>query len=249
MDHKEKRILLGLTTTSGSDWRGKTDEITQLGLKEIALFPTALDRRGRDELYGLLEKTGLESIPHVHLRGDMTRDEFEYLESTYGTKAFNTHPAADGRGYPFVEDSPDRHMVFVENTVCVPTEAELDRHGGLCIDFSHWEIAKNLGNVNYAGFDRTARRYRIGCCHVSAFPSRIRTNPAAILSAKLHYLRELSDLDYMAGYTEYVPDIVSIELENSFSEQVVVKDYLERMLNASDRLDRRSDAVSQDTAP
>jgi hypothetical protein len=248
MDHKEKQVLLGLTTTSGSDWRGKTDEIKQLDLREVALFPTGLDRRGRDELYSRLEKTDIKSIPHAHLRGDMTRDEFEYLRSTYGTRVFNTHPAADGRGYPFVDGSADRNMVFVENTLSVPTIAELDQHGGLCIDFSHWEIARNLGNVHYAGFDRTARKYRIGCCHVSAFPLRIRNDTPAILSSKLHYLRDLTDLDYMADYVEYVPDIVSIELENPFSEQIVVRDYLERMLNAPGRLDRAG-TVPRDTAP
>lgn len=240
MNHKEKRILLGLTTTSGSDWREKTDEIREFDLKEIALFPTGIDRRGRDELYRRLEKTSIESIPHVHLRGDMTRDEIEYLKGTYGTRAFNIHPAADGRGYPFVGDSADRDMVFVENTLCVPASAEIDRHGGLCIDFSHWEVAKNLGNTSYSGFDETAKRHPVGCCHVSAFPLGIRSSPSAILSSNLHYLRDLSDLDYVAGYVAYMPDIVSIELENPFSEQIVARDYLERMVNGagSSRKDR-----------
>ena len=232
MDHKERRVLLGLTTTSGSNWREKTDEIGQFDVKEIALFPTGLDRRGRDELYRRLEKTNIESIPHVHLRGDMTRDECEYLKSTYATRAFNIHPAADGRGYPFAEGSVDRTMIFVENTSCVPTRAELDQYGGLCIDFSHWECAKSLENRRYQGFDQTARGYRIGCCHVSAFPLRMRNEPAAISSSNLHYLQDLSDLDYMAGYAEYVPDIISIELENPFREQILIKEHLERVLKA-----------------
>jgi hypothetical protein len=248
MDYREKKILPGLTTTPGSDWREKTDEIGQLGLKEIALFPTGLDRGERDELYSRLERTGIASIPHVHLRGDMARDEIEYLGSTYGTRVFNIHPAADGRGYPFVNDCAALHMVFVENTVCVPADAELDLYGGLCIDFSHWEIAKSLGNVHYHGFERTARKYRTGCCHVSAFPARLKNDPSAVRSSNLHYLRDLSDLDYMAGYVEYVPDIVSIELENPFREQVIVRDYLARILSAPGRPDRREAAASQDTA-
>ena len=152
MDHKERRILLGLTTTSGSDWREKTEEIGQFDVREIALFPTGLDRRARDELYRRLERTNIESVPHVHLRGDMAGDEWKYLKSTYGAEVFNIHPAADAHGYPFAEGPADRTMIFVENTTCVPTAAELDRHGGLCIDFSHWECAKRLGNRQYLGF-------------------------------------------------------------------------------------------------
>lgn len=219
-----------------------TDEIGQFDVKEIALFPTGLDRRGRDELYSLLERTNIESIPHVHLRGDMTWDECEYLKNRYGTRAFNVHPAADGYGYPLVEDAPDRAMIFFENTASVPTRAELDRYGGLCIDFSHWECAKILKNKRYLGFDQTAREYHIGCCHVSAFPLRMRNEPAAISSSNLHYLPDLGDLDYMAGYAEYVPDIISIELENPFREQILIKEYLERMLKAPG-LSRETGAV------
>ena len=55
-----KKILLGLTTTPGSDWRKKVSEIDKLGLKELALFPTCLNEQERKELYGLLEKTKLK---------------------------------------------------------------------------------------------------------------------------------------------------------------------------------------------
>jgi hypothetical protein len=231
VNHKEKRVLIGLTTTAGSDWKEKTDEIRQFGMKELALFPTGLDRRGRDELYRRLEEAKVESIPHVHLRGDMIVDELRYLKSTYGTRAFNVHPAADRYGYPIVEDPADRGMIFFENTKCLPTGAELDTHGGLCIDFSHWECAKSIGNTGYSGFEKTVRKYRTGCCHVSAFPLRMRSEPSALISSNLHYLQDLRDLDYMADYVEYLPDLISIELENPFRDQLIVKNYLERMLS------------------
>ena len=58
-----KKILLGLTTiTPGGEWRNKIKEIDELGLKEIALFPTCLKIDERKELYQLLEKTKLKKI-------------------------------------------------------------------------------------------------------------------------------------------------------------------------------------------
>ena len=42
-----QKILLGLTTTKGSDWRGKVKEIDKLGLKEIA--EAILKRLGKND--------------------------------------------------------------------------------------------------------------------------------------------------------------------------------------------------------
>ncbi|MDZ4384981.1 MAG: hypothetical protein U0944_01030, partial [Candidatus Moranbacteria bacterium] len=85
----ERQILLGLTTTLGSDWRMKAEEIDRLGIKELALFLTCLGSEDRRELYGLLENTSLESIPHVHLRDDMELWELDYLVEKYHTQVFN----------------------------------------------------------------------------------------------------------------------------------------------------------------
>jgi len=57
----EKKILLGLTTTPKSDWREKVREIEKFRIKEIALFPTMLEMKGRKKLYGLLERTNLRA--------------------------------------------------------------------------------------------------------------------------------------------------------------------------------------------
>ena len=64
-------ILPTITTTWGSNWRVKIKEINEIGLKEIALFPTCLPKEKRKELYRLLEDSNIESIPLVHIRSDM----------------------------------------------------------------------------------------------------------------------------------------------------------------------------------
>jgi len=40
----KRNILLGLTTTPRSDWRGKVEEIKKFKIKELALFPTFLKK-------------------------------------------------------------------------------------------------------------------------------------------------------------------------------------------------------------
>lgn len=37
-------------------------------------------------------------------------------------------------------------------------------------------------------------------------------------------------MDYVKKYKKYLSDIISIELENSFKEQLKVKQYLEKIL-------------------
>ncbi|MDD5464316.1 MAG: hypothetical protein PHP62_04145, partial [Candidatus Moranbacteria bacterium] len=66
-------ILLGLTTTPKSDWRGKVEEMKKFGIKQIALFPTFLKIDDRKELYKLLEDIDGLEIPHVHLRDDFKK--------------------------------------------------------------------------------------------------------------------------------------------------------------------------------
>lgn len=55
-----KKILLGLTTIT--DWKSKVKEICDYGIEEIALFPTMLNKKERQELYKMLENPIREQI-------------------------------------------------------------------------------------------------------------------------------------------------------------------------------------------
>ena len=71
---------------------------------------------------------------------------------------------------------------------------------------------------------------KIGCCHVSA----VKTNKWNPFNWKYgydrHTLSNLKELNYMVSYKQYLPQYVSIELENSFERQLEVKAYLEKLL-------------------
>jgi hypothetical protein len=225
-----KKILLGLTTTLDSDWRGKIKEIDKLNLKEIALFPTFLKPAERRELYELLEKTGLESIPHVHLRGeDMPTSELDYFVEKYHTKVFNIHSP---REFPVNYDySKYKQILYLENTGFIPNENEINSLGnGLCVDFSHWSGAKKANQPIYEGFEKMVEKFTIGCGHISAVLDKLTYYPNGWASYDSHTFKSLSEFDYIKNYLKYIPDTISIELENSFEEQLKVKEYLEKII-------------------
>lgn len=235
MENKHE-ILLGLTTTPGSDWRGKVAEIKKFGITKIALFPTFIESNDRKELYGLLEQITELSIPHVHLRSDMELDEVTYLSERFGVEVFNKHSAKGKYTYP---DSYKyfNNQLYIENTYFNPDPQELVSLGGLCIDYSHWEMFSLQPDVTYHEVaketEKLAKSYNIGCCHVSAIQdTKIKNDHFPdFYNYSVHYMTELSQLDYMEKYKCFLPCYVSLELENSFKEQLEAKAYLEKILN------------------
>lgn len=221
---KNKKILLGLTTTIGSDWKKKIREINEFKIEEVALFLTGIDKEKRQELYSLLEKSCLKSAPHVHLRDDMGADEIRYLREKYNTQLFNIHPIGQAKfRYNYNELKDYMDMIYIENTVLLPTQKELDECGGLCVDFSHWENRKN--RKEYQGLGELARKNKIGCCHVSGIWSLWGFFPR-----DMHFAKAKSNFNYLKKYESYLPDFISLELENDFKEQLEFKRYIENML-------------------
>jgi hypothetical protein len=222
-----KKILLGLTTTPNSDWKEKIKEIDKLDLKEIALFPTFLKTDGRKELYSLLEKTGIESIPHVHVRSeDMDPKELDYLCQKYKTQFFNIHSAQD---FPINFDYSEYKM-YLENTISIPTREELKKYSGFCVDFAHWESGMKKKNETYRNFENLIKKYSIGCCHISAVSEKLVYSPYDPPAYDKHMLSSHQEIDYIKKYIKYLPNIISIELENSFTEQLEIKKYLEKII-------------------
>jgi len=229
-----KKILLGITTTSSSDWREKIKETDSFKINEIALFLTCLNKEERKEIYELLKKSSIVNIPHVHIKSDMEPKELEYLRDNYQTKIFNVHSE---REFSLVYDLVDfLPQIYVENTtITIPDKEDLAKFAGLCIDFAHWENGALGNDPLYKNFLDKVEKYKIGCCHISA----IKKNPIKDDDPNdprengydSHWLNNLSELDYIKKYLKYLPDIISLELENSFREQIKAKKYLEKVVN------------------
>lgn len=223
-----KKILIGLTTAFNPNWRKSIGDLTKFGIEEIALFPTVLEKEERQEMYKLLENSSIRNIPHVHLRQGMDLAEVEYLINKFGSKIFNIHSAISS--LPSQDDYKYlKKNIYIENTDVIPIEKELEEYGGLCIDFAHWEAANSIFKDAYNNFEDLIKKYKIGCCHISAVPT---TDKNLIFLKDQHRVQNLQNLDYIKKYLEYLPDIISIELVNPVEELIEAKKYLDKIINA-----------------
>ena len=218
-------ILPGLTSTKKERIPAFLEAIRRHGIRAIALFPTCLDSGERQALYTELERCEGLSIPHVHIRSDMDVAELDYLCRRFNAEAFNIHPAKSSHPYP-APPAGYRARIFVENVEEAPVDEELRALGGLCPDFSHWANALAFGRGGYDQAMRShCRSFKIGCCHLSALRPGV-PNPWHG-EWDHHEYASLSDLDYLAGYTAFMPSRwASLELENSMEEQLAAKAYI-----------------------
>ena len=220
-----RTILPGLTSTIKDGIPAFVADLQRSSVREIALFPTVLEAAERWELYRELEGIPGLRVPHVHLRTDCDEAEMDYLMRTFGTEVFNIHPAKSVHAFGAV---PLRlaGSVYVENTQDPPEDPELAELGGICIDYSHLESARRLGWNDYvATVENQLRRFPIGCCHIAAIREG---DPNAWNGGPDHHnFKQLSDFDYLAGYTWALPPRwLSLELENPLEEQLQAIAYL-----------------------
>jgi len=235
----KRKILLGLTTITPGQWKNKVKEIDELGIKEIALFPTCLNLNQRKILYKLLEKTGIRSIPHVHLREqDNESWELDYFVRKYGTKAFNVHNDSGIRR--FLETNKKyRKMIFLENTSASYenfTEI-LKLCGGICLDLSHYyDRTFMMTGDQRRMFDKLLKLNKIGLNHISAVGKKIMVHHDDFTGKdhygyNKHWFENLNEFDYVKKYKKFLASIISLELENPLIQQVRVKNYLGKIIN------------------
>lgn len=224
---KKEQFLPSITTTKGSDWRAKIKEIDRLGLKKIALFPTCLSaRKQRKEMFGLLEQTELQSIPFVHLRGDVPPEELDYLVKRFNTQVFNLHPS---RKNPILYDyARHKDKIYLETHRSLD-EKELKEFAGICLDFSHLEDLKRSQNRAFEETIKLLEKYPIGCNHISASLDKAEIDTEGSPSFHAHYLKDFSQLDYLKNYPpRYFSQFCAVELENPLKEQLKAIDYIIR---------------------
>ncbi len=220
-------ILLGLTTTPGSDWHAKVEEMKKFGITRIALFPTFLKITQRRKLYAMLDEIEGLIIPHVHLRGeDMEEWEMQWFEK-HKAQVYNIHM---GERHIELLDKYN-NKVYIENHPhrAIP-ENQLNEVAGMCLDFQHWQLAKKFRPSVAEKTEKCAKAFAIGCCHVSPLPKLKNTLFRFLKKAGSHYLISMDEVDYIEKFLQYLPEYISIEMENSFEQQLEVKTYLENIL-------------------
>lgn len=216
-------IYVSITTTG--DWKSQIKEVKELGLKQVCLFLTCLDKKARKKLYSLLEKTKVDNIPLVHIRGDMDSDELNLIKTKYNSQVFNIHPP---REYPIVCNIDEyRDMTYIENLVSWDLdEDELNNFAGICLDISHLEDRKRENMESYNKEMAMINSHTIGCNHISAMKHEMITDSSSDKRYSSHILEDFSEMDYLKDYKEYFSPIMALELENSIKDQLKIKEYV-----------------------
>jgi hypothetical protein len=222
-------------TTTNSRWKEKIKEADELGLTEIALFPTTLDKDQRREMYSLLGHSKIKSIPFVHIRSDMDLEEIENFIKKYNTQIFNIHSA---KSFPIpIELMKYASVIAIENTNnTYLDEEEIKKFGGVCIDFTHLE------NDRVTDLNRYYKNYEIivkspiRCNHISAIKkSFIVEKTESKLRYDSHSFEELTEFDYLKKYSiNLFTDFCALELENTLKDQLRAKEYILKIIRGRD---------------
>lgn len=212
------KIYVSITTIL-DNWQQMIRDINKLNITEACFFPTSVIPKYRPQIYRALEKSCLKRIPLVHLKTDFTLDELHYFQDRWQTRFFNIHSK---KQYPLENDlSSRKDAVLMENS-SVHHDNEPGEWGGLCLDFSHLEIARHYHPNLFSQTQISINKYPIKAAHLGAFHCDPRKTE--------HLYTELSQFDYLKQYKHYFPELCALELENSIPQQLAAKEYLEQIL-------------------
>ena len=207
----------------------KLKEANELGLIEVAFFPTGMTFQQRKNFYKQLKKSSIKKIPCLHLRNDMEEEEITWLIKTYKIKFLNIH--SQHSLHPFKSDlSFCKDKIYVENSFTALKLEEVNQFAGVCLDFDHLENSRRLKPDWYQKNLIVIKKTKIGWGHLGAM--KIKTHPCPITGKPIHdshHFSSLSEFDYLKKYTSIFPRILVLELENSLKEQLKAKEYIEKM--------------------
>ncbi|MDD5144744.1 MAG: hypothetical protein PHW72_01315 [Candidatus Pacebacteria bacterium] len=225
----ENRILVSITGETSLDWKEKLDEINKLGLKSVAVFLERFDKKERDNFYRLLRKSSITSVPFIHLRDDIEKDEIEFFINEYGTRHFNIHEDHFDTLEEKWRGCWDKIYLEMNFDNQIDKAVRVKKIGGFCIDLSHFKAAISRGTeeayyvfLNSSGSGKGESV--IGCNHLAGYNSGKRQDK--------HIVSGIKDFDYLVTLPKYVfSKIIAIEVDNSISEQLMFKDHLVKILN------------------
>ena len=213
-------ILVSITGRTTKEWRDKLQEIQERNITECALFLEMYEPDEKQKIYAALLISCIKSIPLVHIRHDMKKDELALLQQNFGTKYFTCHEENFARhdvehwkGFYkdiYLEMNFDN---FVSKTVSV------EKIGGFCVDLAHFKcgLEKLSQDFEYV-FDRKDKKL-FSCNHLNGWDQA--------KNIDLHTIKSLADFDYLKTLPEFVfSNCIALEMFNSIKEQLEFKTYL-----------------------
>lgn len=228
----KNNILVSITGSQEKDWQDKLKEINNLQnlpagrqAKEVALFLEIFEKEQREKIYKALLSSKIKSIPLVHIRHDMVKEELEFLKNNYKTKYFTIHERN------FVDDDIKKWKGFYKNIYLemnfdnfVSKKVKLEKIGGFCIDLAHFKVAMEKLSKDFEYIYDKKDKKLFACNHLNGW------NPEK--NVDMHTIYNLKDFDYLKTLPKFVfGNIIAFETFNSIKEQLEFKKYLSGLLN------------------
>jgi hypothetical protein len=219
----QNKILLSITGEGSLDWANKLKEINELKIKKVAIFLERFDKKERDNLYRLLEKSCIKEIPFVHIRHDVSVKEIDFFIKKYKTKYFNIHEdhfkiLDKWKGY---WDKIYLEMNYDSN---VDKDVKVRKIGGFCIDLSHFKASVAMGTQEAYYIYLRKNKIKFACNHLNGYDSTKRKDK--------HIITGIKDFDYLTTLPKYIfGKLIAIEVDNTIKEQIKFREYLIKLLN------------------
>jgi hypothetical protein len=218
-----KRLLIGLTGRNGKEVIKKIKDADKLGITRAALFLEMVKKNERKEVYSALEKSKIKSLPLVHIRNGMHKDELKLLEKKYKSKCLTIHE----NSFKYLHEWNGHHKkLYLELNYNnqIPHNVDIKKIGGFCIDLSHFKAAKEreVKEYNYVMKRKNKKKMFLGN-HLNGYHERDKYD--------LHTITNLKQFDYLLTLPKFVfGKYIALEMFNSVPEQVKYKKYLLKLL-------------------
>lgn len=216
------KILLSITGTKSFDWARKLKEISARKIDEVAVFLESFDKKERDNFYRLLLKSTVKSVPFVHLKDDVSKEEMKFFIDRLKTKYFNIHEdhfkvLFQWQGYW------DKLYLEMNYDDKIAKDVKVRKIGGFCVDLAHLKSAISRGTkeASYLFFKKS--QSEIACNHLNGYdPLKMKDT---------HFVKDLSAFDYLTTLPKYAfGKIIALEVYNSIEEQIKFREYVNRLL-------------------
>ena len=211
-----------------SDWKERFREATRLDIKEVSLFMTTLILKERKRFYRHLKESGIEFVPHVHIRHDFTEKEVQWLVDTYGVKYFTIH----------IQNLKKFSKWKLAKKICVEYNPTLyngkmlddlkyiDRIAGFCIDITHYHIAKRYRyDKSLKIVEKLLKKYPVVINHLNGFTKK---NTNKIEIDDMHFIKNMNKNFWHLENTpkKLFSKNIYIECSNAIPKQLKIIDYL-----------------------
>ena len=226
----EKNILVSITGRTEKEWQDKLKEIQSHNITECALFLELYEPEEKQKIYDALLKSPITSIPLVHIRHDMVKDELEFLQENFKTKYFTCHEEN------FANHDIEHWKGFYKDIYLemnfdnmVAKEVMVEKVGGFCIDLAHFKVSleKLSKDFEYV-FNRKSPpaggKNIFACNHVNGWNKD--------MNIDMHTIHSLKDFDYLKTLPKFViGEYIALETFNTIEEQITFKNYLSKILS------------------